>query len=1207
MFAELWALVNTPFGAAAATAACGTLWYAIKSGKAAEWWKWCCSRVRGLEPLLVPFGAEAADDGDVFAPENRCFAGIIDRSAEIARLERFVDDSERTLGILVIAGENGSGKSRLAIDFCHEVMEKPGKKENWNVRALTPGFLEETAQIRWRPKKNILLFIDDAATYGESLLKWFEKLLRDDSRGGLLKRKKIRIVLMERAADFAPGNNWLGRLYARLRECRLRNLDAVFGNQELLRIPPLERDAREAAMRELIAKRSIAPKEGEALVAKTRKDEKAGTAQNLIVMALHKSGGEQEIRRLAEKKIHRMKNLPEELTLKDRAFYCNMLLGVMLCDTVNENTFWMFFNAERNWWEKTFGIRLGESLPKGREFDRDCGEFFLRSFGGDTEKNRILRSSNHNILKGEIIRAIGNYEGYAGNPDALSGLPARCYEATGNTTIFSTLVGTLQEFRKEPPDDPLRMFLEKGYTELIPLTKTSEEIEAYLRDFPKSSPKWESAKLALLERRVLLADGNSPAAADAHVTIAKIKSTSLRRDDLQDALTHARTARSVYEGQEASLPSTRAGQQKKIAETAHLECVIQMNFEKDQESRRKNALRLANIALDIYREFPATPESVECLRDRGSIYEKLGEGENALQDLDNAVRESERQLERMQRGDPLYEKWLFTAASSSLERGRVLSIFGVPEPVRDPRDTVLLGTRNVGMHQPLTDTATAVERYRELVETDPDTYKPYLAEALNQLGDREREYGIVSSEGSEKTRYENSIEYSVEAVGIYEPLYADGANMRYGAGLAGCYVNLFKRYKHIGDYSTSFKYIKKANTIREHLYQDNNVVYKKERIESLALLAKEEWLRGSFPEAIEHIDDAINMLGVEDPGESRASRELRPKILELYVFILIRQGKLIEAEKQATKALAISGEFIKRYPRATKKYWNDHVDLLIHLSDIQRRRGEPGLAKASADKAFTFLRTQGAFSLGEDFTVQKARAQRRRAKAVLQEYRIGVVIDSEKTKTQQTRHRECGEDLRDAVERMVSIENHYSRNRIRLIGTYIDYARPALGESNYEAAETTLHTASMEIQKACGKFSEFEKLYDEMEGRLAFTRGILYLRDSAHHGDAGDAITQLEKCDEKYTKLMHAHTALLYYVYYLVDCRLLAARIHIKAGNKEKARAAIDAAKGLLEGNKERLTTEHSKSYFELNIASCENSRNEFRKQFSNHGAWSVS
>jgi tetratricopeptide (TPR) repeat protein len=128
---------------------------------------------------------------------------LIGRNDLFAELQAWIDD-EVDISVHALIGRAGSGKTRLALEFCAKIDSDPNAKGGWLAGFLSPIELSsvvETLTTRhfvW--ERSTLLVIDNAAQCHEPLARWLDRLASQQID------TKLRILLLDREAP--DGFGW---------------------------------------------------------------------------------------------------------------------------------------------------------------------------------------------------------------------------------------------------------------------------------------------------------------------------------------------------------------------------------------------------------------------------------------------------------------------------------------------------------------------------------------------------------------------------------------------------------------------------------------------------------------------------------------------------------------------------------------------------------------------------------------------------------------------------------------------------------------------------------------------------------------------------------------------------------------------------------------------------------------------------------------
>jgi hypothetical protein len=156
-------------------------------------------------PTLDLANAEEAKSVRRLVFAERLVPRLIGRDQELQELRAFRDSAFEPGGPKVSwwlwYGEGGVGKSRLALDFLYESLDR------WQAGFLHKGFPERIAD--WQPEHPTLIVIDYAATYAENCREAISSLAAKKDR----LRHPVRFLLLERY--YTPSVSWARDLWTR--------------------------------------------------------------------------------------------------------------------------------------------------------------------------------------------------------------------------------------------------------------------------------------------------------------------------------------------------------------------------------------------------------------------------------------------------------------------------------------------------------------------------------------------------------------------------------------------------------------------------------------------------------------------------------------------------------------------------------------------------------------------------------------------------------------------------------------------------------------------------------------------------------------------------------------------------------------------------------------------------------------------------------
>ena len=122
---------------------------------------------------------------------------LIGRKDIVAELQAWLDD-KTDISVYGLIGRAGTGKTRLAIEFCRTIDSDPTGKGEWVAGFLSPADLgpvvETLATHSFAWERQTLLVIDYAAQCHQSLARWLDRLADQKLD------TKLRILLLDREA-----------------------------------------------------------------------------------------------------------------------------------------------------------------------------------------------------------------------------------------------------------------------------------------------------------------------------------------------------------------------------------------------------------------------------------------------------------------------------------------------------------------------------------------------------------------------------------------------------------------------------------------------------------------------------------------------------------------------------------------------------------------------------------------------------------------------------------------------------------------------------------------------------------------------------------------------------------------------------------------------------------------------------------------------
>ncbi len=308
----------------------------------------------------------------------------------------------------------------------------------------------------------------------------------------------------------------------------------------------------------------------------------------------------------------------------------------------------------------------------------------------------------------------------------------------------------------------------------------------------------------------------------------------------------------------------------------------------------EEALKATKEAVDIYIKLPNEylPYLAMSLNNLGNIYSDLGRYEEALE----ATKEAVDIYEKLAEHNP--DKYLPYLAMSLNNLGTMYSSLGKYE-------------------EALEATKEAVDIYEKLAEHNPDRYLPYLAMSLTSLGTM---YSYLG-------RYEEALEATKEAVDIYIKLAKHNPD-KYLHDLAGSLNNLGRDYSYLGRYEEALEATKEAVDIYIKLAEHNPDKYLPYLAMSLNNLGSDYSSLGRYEEALKATKEAVEIrrkLAEYNPDKYLPGLATSLGLLgQIFLF----KGNCPEAKENLQEALEYIRPFAEKYPQRWGELYTDIQSLL---------------------------------------------------------------------------------------------------------------------------------------------------------------------------------------------------------------------------------------------------------------------------------------
>lgn len=179
------------------------------------------------EPGSAGYTAVGQRETDLLSPFTRSFE-LRGREAVMARLGAWLAGAG--IGVQVLTGPGGRGKTRLAVELCRQAREQ-GWLAGFASGDEMARFRGQSAVSEWGWPKPLLVVVDYAAAKAEQIGDWLRDLLHHAAMDDTT-LPPLRLRLLERQGD--RDSAWWRRMLSALRAERLIAADAP------LAVPPIE-------------------------------------------------------------------------------------------------------------------------------------------------------------------------------------------------------------------------------------------------------------------------------------------------------------------------------------------------------------------------------------------------------------------------------------------------------------------------------------------------------------------------------------------------------------------------------------------------------------------------------------------------------------------------------------------------------------------------------------------------------------------------------------------------------------------------------------------------------------------------------------------------------------------------------------------------------------------------------------------------------
>jgi hypothetical protein len=839
-------------------------------------------------------------DVDLLSPYTRSIP-LIGRERELGELHAWLTN-EKPISIRVLTGRAGSGKTRLALELCEQMLA-----EGWDA-----GFLESGELGRFRASQNLatwgwqhptLIVSDYAAEHAERLHGWFQELA--DNQGD--PEKPLRILLLERHAE--TGSGWLQTAFGR----------GGFGAQALQRLldpaepvpllPIATSNERRSVMGNMLqaAGTDQRPPEEGADPAFDRKLAEltwggeplflmmAGLMVKDIGMAHVLSLGRTDLAfELAQRELARIARIGAAKGV-DADFMEVMAAYVTLCRGLEATQIRAAVPAEQ--------AALG--VPRAGD-PGTVAKLLHEALPGAVGANPILPDM---IGEAAILRALPRHY------DDSSAAVVRAFGQTGGR-VAATVIRIAQDFAEAgylKPLEWLDALAEHGSVHAGPLMMIVDAL-------PSSSIALaeHGARISATLARVLRAEVEAGAEHRLPHLAAALTNLSMRLSAVgqrQEALASGQEAVDLYRALADKAPDAYR--------PALAMALNNLASSLSAVGQREAALAAAQEAADLYRALAATepnafrPELALALNNLANGLSAVGQRQEALAPAQEAV---DIYRELAERAPDSYRPRLAMALNNLANR---LSGVGQRQEALAPAQE-------------------AVAIRRELAAKAPDAYRPDLASALNNLANR------LSGIGQPQ----EALAPAQEAADLYRALVAKAPDA-FRPALAAILSNLAVRLSEVGQHQEALTPSQEAANLYRALAADAPDEYRPDLAKALNNLAIRLSEVGQRQEALTRAQEAVDLYRVLAAKATGAFWPDLASVLNTLALRLSEVGRPQDALAPAQEAADLYRALAQKAPDA---YRPGLARALNNLANRSGAVGQPQEALQVAQQAADLYR-----------------------------------------------------------------------------------------------------------------------------------------------------------------------------------------------------------------------------------------------------------
>lgn len=822
----------------------------------------------------------------VFYPRARSTT-FIGREAALNTLTDFLNSS-LPISFMVLTGEGGSGKTRMAVELCHSMRDQEWAAGFTTTRSLQNFIASCTASDGWKCRQNTLVVLDYAASVAQPLHDWFEWLTSAQLEGS-----RVRILLLERTAD--PTSGWLREVtgWGGERSCRIGKLHDSASPYELG--PLASREDCLALVQNVLNNRGhtdTAWQQNAPFLQQLMEATLGGLPLFLMMAAhnIHTAGRPVALTRemlaleFAKREAERIRNRAHAKNLHE-----SFLLELVACVTLAQGAdrdkirLWVRKELEREYTGcvRDYVTLLYELLPNTPEADGERLLALRPDVIGEAYIWHILRKQKQFVL--------------------------RCLKEFG-TPVLETLLRLAHDFGGVYTE-PLHWL-----DAVLEAKNHPRELAALAALIPSPSMPLRAFKLATAEKLLKKwKEENSAIETDSK----KIEYASLLNDyalGLSEMGQREQALGAAYEAvkirRELSAINPTAFRPVLAGSLNNLANML------SAVGQRKQALDAAQEAADIYRHLSAGNTDVF----RPYLAMSLNTLANTLSDVGQRAQEA---LETAQEAVKIRRK-LSAANPAAFLADLARSLNNLVNTLSD------VGQRK----QALEAAQEAADLYRDLSAANPAAFRQHLAMALNNLAKTLSDVG----------QREQAFKAAQEAVDLYRDLYA-GNPTAFRPDLAASLNTLANKLSHVGQSEDALKVAKVAVELYRNLCADNPVAFRPNLAMSLNNLAISLRHVGQREKALNATQEAVGLYRDLSAANPTAFRPNFAMSLNNLATMLSHVGQSKQALEAAQESVSIRRDLSATNPAAFRP------NLAMSLNNLAKMLSDVGQCKQALETA----------------------------------------------------------------------------------------------------------------------------------------------------------------------------------------------------------------------------------------------------------------